>query len=90
MADKKKYLDPRRKGYGVKELLTLDRMSDAMEGLRLIQVRLWETMPDQTYEKLEKVFDTAMASLMAHTIGIEVKIEDEDDTDPEEGEPDGV
>ena len=65
MADKNKFVKPELKKYSAKKLLTQDRLMNAMIGIREIQTKLWETMPDDQYEKLEPEFDTAIAAMMA-------------------------
>lgn len=62
MADKNKFVKPELKKYSAKKLLTQDRLMNAMIGIREIQTKLWETMPDDQYEKLEPEFDTAIAA----------------------------
>ncbi len=69
MADKNKFVKPELKKYSAKKLLTQDRLMNAMIGIREIQTKLWETMPDDQYEKLEPEFDTAIAAMMAHMCG---------------------
>ena len=66
MADRNKFVKPELKKYSAKKLLTQDRLMNAMIGIREIQTKLWETMPDDQYEKLEPEFDTAIAAMMAH------------------------
>lgn len=70
MADPKKFVEPEKKKYSTKKLLTQDRLMQSMIGLRDIQTELWKTMPDDKYEQLEEVFDTAIASMMAHMCGV--------------------
>lgn len=70
MADKNKFVKPELKKYSAKKLLTQDRLMNAMIGIREIQTKLWETMPDDQYEKLEPEFDTAIAAMMAHMCGV--------------------
>lgn len=70
MADKDKFIKPELKTYSAKKLLTQDRLMNAMIGIREIQTKLWETMPDDQYEKLEPEFDTAIAAMMAHMCGV--------------------
>lgn len=70
MADKNKFVKPELKKYSAKKLLTQDRLMNAMIGIREIQTKLWETMPDDQYEKLEPKFDTAIAAMMAHMCGV--------------------
>ena len=50
--------------------ILLDGKFKAMIGIREIQTKLWETMPDDQYEKLEPEFDTAIAAMMAHMCGV--------------------
>lgn len=69
MADRNKFVKPELKKYSAKKLLTQDRLMNAMIGIREIQTKLWETMPDDQYEKLEPEFDTAIAAMMAHMCG---------------------
>lgn len=70
MADRNKFVKPELKKYSEKKLLTQDRLMNAMIGIREIQTKLWETMPDDQYEKLEPEFDTAIAAMMAHMCGV--------------------
>ena len=70
MADKNKFVKPELKKYSAKKLLTQDRLMNAMIGIREIQTKLWETMPDDQYEKLEPEFDTAIAAMMALMCGV--------------------
>ena len=64
------FVKPELKKYSAKKLLTQDRLMNAMIGIREIQTKLWETMPDDQYEKLEPEFDTAIAAMMAHMCGV--------------------
>jgi hypothetical protein len=70
MASKEKFEKPEKKKYSVKKMLTQERLLEAMEGIRNIQTNLWDTMPDKQYERLEPIFDTAIASMMAHLCGV--------------------
>lgn len=70
MADKNKFVKPELKKYSAKKLLTQDRLMNAMISIREIQTKLWETMPDDQYEKLEPEFDTAIAAMMARMCGV--------------------
>ena len=63
MADRNKFVKPELKKYSAKKLLTQDRLMNAMIGIREIQTKLWETMP-------EPEFDTAIAAMMAHMCGV--------------------
>lgn len=71
MKAKEAYKKPEMKKYSVKELLTQERLQEALTGIRTIQTNLWEQMDAETYEPIERVFDTAIASMMAHLLNIE-------------------
>lgn len=71
MEAKKTYVKPEMKKYSVKDLLTEERLQEALTGMRMIQTNLWEQMDSEAYEPIEKVFDTAIASVMAHLLGVE-------------------
>ena len=69
-ADKNKFVKPLFKNFSSNKLLTHYILMNAMIGIREIQTKLWETMPDDQYEKLEPEFDTAIAAMMAHMCGV--------------------
>lgn len=70
MEAKKAYVKPEMKKYSVKELLTEERLQEALTGMRMIQTNLWEQMDSETYEPIERAFDTAIASMMAHLLDV--------------------
>ena len=70
MKAKETYVKPEMKKYSVKGLLTQERLQEALTGLRVIQTNLWETMDGEAYEAVERIFDTAIASMMAHLLEI--------------------
>lgn len=87
MADREKFVRPDKKAYSVKELLKDERLQEAMSELRGLQTYLWETTPDEVYEKIERTFDTAMASMMAHLMNIVIdEAKDAEDRGNEEKE----
>lgn len=71
MKAKETYKKPEMKKYSVKELLTQERLQEALTGIRMIQTNLWEQMDSEAYEPIERAFDTAIASMMAHILEIE-------------------
>lgn len=71
MEAKKEYVKPEMKKYSVKELLTEERLQEALTGMRMIQTNLWEQMDSESYEPIERAFDTAIASMMAHLLDVE-------------------
>lgn len=71
MKAKETYKKPESKKYSVKELLTQERLQEALTGIRVIQTNLWEQMDAEAYEPIERAFDTAIASMMAHLLNIE-------------------
>lgn len=71
MEAKKIYIKPEMKKYSVKELLTEERLQEALTGMRTIQTNLWEQMDSEAYAPIEKAFDTAIASMMAHLLNVE-------------------
>lgn len=71
MEAKKTYVKPETKKYSVKELLTEERLQEALTGMRMIQTNLWEQMDSEAYEPIERAFDTAIASMMAHLLDVE-------------------
>lgn len=71
MEAKKAYVKPEMKKYSVKELLTEERLQEALTGMRMIQTNLWEQMDSEAYEPIERAFDTAIASMMAHLLDVE-------------------
>ena len=79
MASKEKFVEPMKKSYSVKQLLN---------GIRNIQTMLWETMPDEHYAQVERHFDVAIASMMAHLIGVPVE-DPREDEHMEEGDGEG-
>ena len=79
MASKEKFVEPIKKSYSVKNLLNGDSLQEALHGIRNIQTMLWETMPDEHYEQVERHFDVAIASMMAHLIGVPVEDPREDE-----------
>ena len=79
MASKEKFVEPMKKSYSVKKLLNGDSLQEALHGIRNIQTMLWETMPDEHYEQVERHFDVAIASMMAHLIGVPVEDPREDE-----------
>ena len=38
----------------------------------MIQTNLWQQLEAEEYEVIEKVFDTAIASVMAHLTGVDI------------------
>lgn len=68
---KKAYVKPELKTYSVKDMLTKERLQEALTGMRRIQTDLWNDMDSRAYEPIERVFDTAIASMMAHLLEIE-------------------
>ena len=73
MADKELFTAPAGKSYSVKNLLNEESLQEAMHAIRDIQTMLWETMPNGQYALIEKHFDVAIASMMAHLIGVPVE-----------------
>lgn len=71
MANKTKFIKPIEKNYSVRNMLTQERMQEAQRTLRKIQTILWDTMDDEPYEEIERVFDTAIASVIAHMMEVD-------------------
>lgn len=88
MASKEKFVEPMKKSYSVKQLLNGDSLQEALHGIRNIQTMLWETMPDEHYAQVERHFDVAIASMMAHLIGVPVE-DPREDEHMEEGDGEG-
>lgn len=72
MADKTKFKKPIEKNYSVRGMLTQERMQEAQRTLRKIQTILWDTMDDEAYEEIERAFDTAIASVIAHMLEVDI------------------
>lgn len=72
MAKKDKFIKPLEKTYSVREMLTQERLQEATRRLRNIQTTLWNTMDDEAYEEIEWIFDTAVASMIAHMINVDI------------------
>lgn len=73
MADKKKFIKPTQKKYSVREMLTQERMQESTRALRNMQTILWNEMDDESYKEIERTFDTAIASMMAHMMTIDIR-----------------
>ena len=73
MADKELFTAPAGKSYSVKNLLNEESLQEALHAIRDIQTMLWETMPSGPYALIEKHVDGAIASMMAHLIGVPVE-----------------
>lgn len=73
MADKTKFKQPGKKTYSVREMLTQERLQTAIRNMISIQRELMETMADDQYKMAEETFDTAIASMVAHMTGVDVR-----------------
>ena len=73
MADKKKFQNPGEKQYSVRDMLTQERIQTAIRDLLAIQRNLLETLADEPYQHAEAVFDTAIASLIAHQLDVDIR-----------------
>ena len=73
MADRTKFIKPDQKVYSVRNMITQERLLKALEEFRALQTQLWNDLTDDQYEIAEEVFDTAIASMMAHAAGVDVK-----------------
>lgn len=73
MADKTKFTKPGKKEYSVKTMITQERLQNAIKNLVGIQNNLLETMGDEQYKMAEETFDTAIASMMAHMMDIDIR-----------------
>lgn len=73
MADKKKFQNPGEKQYSVRDMLTQERIQTAIRDLLAIQRNLLETLADEPYQHAEAVLDTAIASLMAHQLDVDIR-----------------
>jgi len=73
MADKNKFMRPIDKKYSVRDMLTQERMQESTKALRKMQTILWMSMDDEAYEEIEKTFDTAIASMMAHVLEVDIR-----------------
>lgn len=73
MADKNKFKKPIKKKYSIRETLTQERLQEATRTMRKIQTVLWNSMDDDAYEEIERTFDTAIASMIAHILNADVK-----------------
>lgn len=73
MADKNKFMRPIDKKYSVRDMLTQERMQESTKALRKMQTILWMSIDDEAYEEIEKTFDTAIASMMAHVLEVDIR-----------------
>lgn len=73
MADRKKFQEPGKKKYSVREMLTQERLQTALRNMLSIQRDLLETMDDGAYMLAEATFDTAIASMIAHLTDVDVR-----------------
>ena len=73
MADKQKIDTPGKKVYSVKNMLTQERIQAAINAITAMQKDLLEALDDETYRNAEIVFDTAIASLMAHRLDVDIQ-----------------
>lgn len=73
MADKSKFEEPGKKTYSVRDMLTQHRIQISIQYLVGIQKHLLETFGDGPYMRIEAVFDTAIASLLAHELDVDIQ-----------------
>lgn len=74
MEEQRKFEKPEDKSYSVKEDLSEERLLESLEAMQKIQTAMLRMMKPEDYEKIEKQFDTAIASLMAHLCGVPVEL----------------
>lgn len=73
MADKTKFTKPAEKKYSVREMMMPERMQEAIHTIQKIQTILWVEMDNESYKEIERALDTAIASMMAHMLEVDVK-----------------